>query len=185
MGNPKGKHKVAIQIYLLLSLCACAGIVRQTNFECSPQQEIDHGIRIVEDNHLNIELTTPCAGQFYLFIGPFIGLPLPIFPNPIDWYLFLLRQPKIHIQISQIPTHIDLKRAVVVLYINGRVVPSSVEKIDIENPTNHSINIGCIPGLSCSQLESAEIRIDIDGISNSKKSEVRYFKSHWGTDVAP
>jgi hypothetical protein len=173
--------KTAIQMCFIssvLSLCACAAIVRTS--------ELEGAGYVSGPKEVKIEASTPCAGQFYLFLGPFIGLPLPIIPNPIDCTRFYLRRPKIAFHIYNIPPHININNIKVKVTVNGNLIPSVIEKTDTNASNTQSMDVIAYSGIFCSQLDDSFIGIKIEGLSDEYIELVCFLrKAEWSLDMAP
>lgn len=166
---------------ILILLCSCAAVRRETRFVDSawPEDEyvVDREYQIKYKPPLNVKITSPCVSELYISIGPLVIIPLPVIPNPFwPFSYYKYKNEPAQIQFAVNKTFQVADNIAIAVIINGKSLKAN-EAVSVSDH-DRDINYTYDTLLTCIELESADITIEITGKDETIRATPRLMH-HW------
>lgn len=178
-------------MFITLMLSSCASFRRETRFvdeEWPKEAKNDPYInREFSINELpRIVLSSHCVSESSLSFGPYIGLPLPVIPNPFwpfQYYSYSKFPAALFLTIEAPPNTLNWEVVNINLSVNGNLL-KDVRWRDHSNVWKQSRVYTYDLKIPCGQFEDAKITVNVDGLPGSIKSTILYMH-RWRIEAAP
>jgi hypothetical protein len=165
---------------LLLQLTSCAAIQRETRLIQGdwPKDEYFVGREVHISKLPRVNLWSSCPDETMAFIGPLIGVPLPVIPNPFwpfRYWSSRNRSASFQLTITSPPKTINWENVNIEMLLNGKTITAKPFQ-DYTDVWKDEHRYYYVFGITCGELEESKIDVNITGLP--EKIETRLLYTH-------